>query len=1324
MSGVSVGILHSLSGTMAMSESPLRDAALMAIAEINQLGGVLGCSIKAIVEDGASNPACFAQKTEKLILQNGVSTLFGCWTSRDRLAVKSVVEKFNKQLWYPVQYEGLEASPNIFYTGLCANQQVEPAVNWLLQHRGSRFFLIGSDYTFPHTVSRLVKLQLKAHGGEVVGQAYPFLGAQDFGSIIARIRQAQPDVIFNTINGDSNVAFYRQFKESGLRADDITILATSVSETELHSIGDAAAGHLSCWSYFQSLDTSENLEFVRRFKAHYGEDRVTSDPIEAAYMQVYFWKQAVELARSFDLDRVRAAAYGLCLASPGGFVCLQPNQHISKVCRIGQAQSEGQFNVIYTSPERIRPLPWLGFEENHFNPREMVTHLLAEVSQSIERAEELEQKSIELEAARAQLQAEIEKRQQYETELEKINQQLEQLVEERTNHLKVTNRQLLKEIIEHQHAREELQIANMRLQTVLSAVPGTVSWIRSDLHYIEVNQRLADIFGLPREDFSGQDIGFLGTSSEFSDFVQDLFESPELEASREVFTKVSGGEMRHYLVVAQKYDHNQAAFIVGIDITQRRQIEEALRTANARLQTVLEAVPGTVSWVRSDSTYIEVNQRLADIHDLQREQFTDQHIGFLGGGFQFNQFIQHLFAISNRDASQEVTALVQGEQHHYWIIAQKYNQDQEAFVIGIDITARRKAEAALKASQDQLKTILEVIPGMVSWISSDLCYLGVNQYLADIFDLPPETFINRYIGFLDSSPQFNEFVRDFFSRPDQDSDREILSLINGQPHNFLIAAHKYNNSQAAFFVGIDITKRKQAEEALKQTEADYRSIFENAIEGIFRTTPDGRYLRANPALAHMYGYDSPERMVESIVNIAGQLYVSPNRRQEFIRLIDEHGSVMGFESQIRRQDGELYWISENAFAVRDRGGHVLYYEGSVIDITERKQAELSLQEAMDALEFRVDERTAELVREITERKRIEAALRASEAELRALFAAMTDVITVFDGEGRYQKIITTNSDALYSPASSCLGKTVFEVLPTTQACLFYHHILRVLETGKTQTIEYSLPLFKPYDESSQNPYNLLDSGTDEVTWFAATVSPLPDERVIWVAHNTTERKRMLDALQVEQHKSERLLQNILPQSIAERLKQDVQSIADRFDQATILFADIVSFTELSAQISPQELVDWLNEIFSVFDELAQKHHLEKIKTIGDSYMVAGGIPDLRSDHAEASAEMALEMQHAITRFSRVDGKPLQLRIGINTGPVVAGVIGTRKFIYDLWGDAVNVASRMESRGIAGKIQVTENTKRLLDHRYWFEERGVIEVKGKGYMRTYWLEGRR
>ncbi len=354
-------------------------------------------------------------------------------------------------------------------------------------------------------------------------------------------------------------------------------------------------------------------------------------------------------------------------------------------------------------------------------------------------------------------------------------------------------------------------------------------------------------------------------------------------------------------------------------------------------------------------------------------------------------------------------------------------------------------------------------------------------------------------------------------------------------------------------LSLEARERKQAEEALRLAEQRYHSIVENAIEGIFQTTASGRFLSANPALARIFGYSSPEELITSIKDISQQVYVEPNRRGEFIAAIQVDNAVFEFESLVYRKDGSVTWVLENTRAVRDSAGTLLYYEGSVTDITGRKIA---------------------------------------------------------------------------------------------QEALRYLH-----------------------------------------------------------------------------EQSEQLLLNVLPEPIAQQLKQYPSIIADSFEAVSVLFADIVGFTEFSARTSPKELVKILNLIFSKFDQLAEQHGLEKIKTIGDAYMAVAGLPTPRPDHAIAIAEMALDMQAEMARLGNQTGEAFKLRIGINSGPAVAGIIGIKKFFYDLWGDTVNVASRMESQGIDGAIQVTASTYELLRDKYLFEERGVIFVKGKGDMTAYLLTDR-
>ncbi len=380
------------------------DAELMAIAEINEAGGVLGRTIEPVIEDGESDPKTFALKAKLLIEQDKVATIFGGWTSASRKAVLPVLEECNALMWYPVEYEGLECSRHIFYTGICPNQQVGPAVDWLLQNKGKSFYLVGSDYVFPRTANKIIKAHLKRQGGTLAGEEYVALGTTEFGNLIKRIKHARPDVVFNTLNGDSNLAFYQQYKDAGISAEEIPIMAISIGEEELRRIGgDTAAGHYASWSYFQSIDTPKNRAFVRNFQHRYGSDRVTSDPIEAAYTQVYLWKQAAQKAGSFEVELLRKAAYGQTFKAPGGKVTIEQNNHARKFCRIGKILPSGQFQIVFTSAGTIKPQPWLGLEELSDRVSPVVFDMLAEVSQSIQYSCQLEQKSREVEAAMAAL---------------------------------------------------------------------------------------------------------------------------------------------------------------------------------------------------------------------------------------------------------------------------------------------------------------------------------------------------------------------------------------------------------------------------------------------------------------------------------------------------------------------------------------------------------------------------------------------------------------------------------------------------------------------------------------------------------------------------------------------------------------------------------------------------------------------------------------------------------------------------------------------------------------------------------------------------------
>lgn len=361
---IKVGVLHSLSGTMSISEVSVRDATLLAIEEINAAGGVMGKMLEPIVEDGASDWPTFAEKARKLIQQDEVAVVFGCWTSASRKAVLPVFEELNGLLFYPVQYEGLEASPNIFYTGAEPTQQIIPGVEFLVNELGAdSIYLLGSDYVFPRTANLIIKAQLEDMGVTMAGEEYVPLGGTEFSTIISKIQEAQPAAIFNTLNGDSNVAFFKQFKDAGFTPEDLPVMSVSVAEEEVRGIGaENIAGHYTAWNYYQTTDTPENEAFVAAYKEAYGEDRVTADPIEAGYFGVYLWKEMVEAAGSTEVDAVReAAATGeIEFQAPEGLVKVDPeNQHTWKYIRIGQIGEDGLIEEVYASEESVQPDPYL-----------------------------------------------------------------------------------------------------------------------------------------------------------------------------------------------------------------------------------------------------------------------------------------------------------------------------------------------------------------------------------------------------------------------------------------------------------------------------------------------------------------------------------------------------------------------------------------------------------------------------------------------------------------------------------------------------------------------------------------------------------------------------------------------------------------------------------------------------------------------------------------------------------------------------------------------------------------------------------------------------
>ncbi|MCX5795840.1 MAG: urea ABC transporter substrate-binding protein [Elusimicrobia bacterium] len=380
---IKVGILHSLSGTMAASEKPVADAVLLAVDEVNKSGGVLGRKLEPVVADGRSDPDVFQREAERLITQEHVAVIFGCWTSASRKAVKPIVEKYHSLLLYPVQSEGLEQSPNIVYLGAAPNQQLIPALVWAREHLGKRFFLVGSDYVFPRMANAIAKDVLRYIGGQVVGEDYVLLGGTDFAGIAEAIKKAKPDVVLNTVNGDSNISLFEALHDAELPSSKIAIFSLSLDENGIssiqehfqaarpqeaaHFIKQHLAGTYACWNYFESIDTPLNADFIDKFKKEYGKNRRVTDPMEAAYIGVRLWSQAVnESGNADDVQELLGHLKLITMPAPEGVISIDDNLHARKTTRIGRLNDAGAFDVLWTSKGSVIPVPYPDFRDKAY----------------------------------------------------------------------------------------------------------------------------------------------------------------------------------------------------------------------------------------------------------------------------------------------------------------------------------------------------------------------------------------------------------------------------------------------------------------------------------------------------------------------------------------------------------------------------------------------------------------------------------------------------------------------------------------------------------------------------------------------------------------------------------------------------------------------------------------------------------------------------------------------------------------------------------------------------------------------------------------------
>ena len=373
---VKIGVLFSKSGPMEANGNHLINATRIAVDEINRNGGLLNHPLEMIVEDGESIPTVFARKAKKLIHEDGVAAIFGCWTSSSRKAVKSVVEKSKSLLWYPLQYEGLEESQNIFYTGSSLNQQVEPVMEWAETEKMRTCILLGSDYVYPRVANKLIRTCFTNFGGKILAERYYPLDAYDFTEVISMIKKFQPDLIFNTLNGSGNILFFRQLARCGIDCKTHPIMSFSFSEIELNMLDNEAEGSYACWSYFQCMSNPENKKFLKYLFQCSKDTSISSDPMVSAYSQVHLWKQAVIAANSFNTRKIQKAAIGQSFQSPGGLLTIQPNHHTRKLAAIARVAADNRFKIIWQSEQPLEAKPWLNIEDMKFPNKQLILEIM------------------------------------------------------------------------------------------------------------------------------------------------------------------------------------------------------------------------------------------------------------------------------------------------------------------------------------------------------------------------------------------------------------------------------------------------------------------------------------------------------------------------------------------------------------------------------------------------------------------------------------------------------------------------------------------------------------------------------------------------------------------------------------------------------------------------------------------------------------------------------------------------------------------------------------------------------------------------------------
>lgn len=1057
---------------MAASEVPLQDAELLAIAEINQTGGVLGEPIEPVIVDGASSPLDFACQARYLIEHQQVATLFGCWSSGSRKAVLPVVESLNSLLWYPVRYEGLECSQNIFYTGICPNQQVEPAINWLLEQQYHRIFLLGTDSAFARTVNTIVKAQLKQQGGCVVGETYVPTDGGDFSQVIAQIQQTRPDAVFSAIRTSLMGDFLRQYHQAGMTAADIPVMSISVTETELQAMGDVAVGHYACWNYFQSLNTQVNRQFIQNFRQHYGGQRVVNAPMEAAYTQVYLWKQAVEAAQSFDVDRIRVAAYGQTFRAPGGLVKIEPNHHVSKPYRIGRIGPNGQFEVVHSSKTAVKPLPWLGVEQvqgkAHASGTAIAIELLAQVSQGIRYSCQLEQKSRQLEATLAQLQHEIAERERTEVALRQSE---------------ATNRALI------------------------AAIPDLLIRTRADGTYLDIDGR-DRVKVLNQDQFAPGKSVYDSLSPELAELRMHYIRQALVTGVMQVYEQQFplAGQVRYEEVRIVVCGESEVLVMVR-DITDRRTAEEALRHSEATNRAIVRAIPDLLIRIQADGTYLDMIRG----NCIPEESIIpflpgDNLIHCLSADHAEREmyFIQQALATGDMQIYEQ-QVLVNGQIHEEDVRIVPTSDDEVLLIIR-DITERKRTEAALRESEMRFRLVFQNAAISIALTSPDGTYLGCNPATETLFgytdeELRSKTFVelthpDDLVVDLALGAELLAGKRDSYQL-EKRYFRKDGQLVWGR---LTVCAVRHPDGTVQFTFGLveDITARKLAEAALQESEAKYRELVENANSFLIRLDAAGNITFFNEVAQQFFGYANDEILGQPAVGtILPLIDTAGNDMAEMMQNILRHPDRYSrYENENLCRDGKRVWVEWTNQALLNEAG-----------------------EAIGLLSVGID---------ATERKRTEDALRHSEAKNRALLRAIPDMMFYYNRDGIQLDFVPANHFQPILPPDDFLGKPVTDVLPVDVANQVVQSIQAAIATGEMYQLEYQLMVQgTPHDYearivacSDQEALAIVRDITDRKQAEAALQQQF--QRALLLKQITEELRQSLDAAQIFQTTANRV----------------------------------------------------------------------------------------------------------------------------------------------------------------------------------------------------------